>query len=339
MTGFDHPLLDFTEGRFACTEARGTTVFLSEALADFLISARTAGLTPVVISRPDAWWTFAARYHLDLYQGLSIVRDGDDFIDPQRGVRSRSVTALIDETDVSDVSAPVHQAELLQAVFSVSVHHSATEGLRLGEIVQTVGQELAGCLPAAWGAHEPATLAWDVDAFTEHIRAQMPEARSFVTGGGGVLQGVHRAERTRAGVLETFTGIAPIAALTASTESIAARAVRVLTAVADAHSMPAFGSITVLPGWRDGRVPVGPQRPAVPVAMLVGPRAVRALAADIADLAEQFDVSAAGRRRIPSMIAAFSDPDVPPWRQASDLARAFRPEAIDRALYPNGGDR
>lgn len=337
MTDFDHPLLDFIDGPFACTEARGLTVSFNEPLADFLLSARTAGLTPVVITRPDAWWTFAARYYLDLFGGWSLVRAGDLFVDPVGAKTANTVSELL-ETRVHAELPSQEAPELLQAVISVSVHHSASDHTILGELVDVVGRELGDSAPAAWGAHEPATLAWDLVPFTTHARSQMPDARAFITGGGGALQGVHRAERTNSGVLETFTAVMPIASLGASTETIADRATRALTAIAVAFSMPLFGSVTVIPGWRDGTVPAfGAQPPAVPLAMLIGPRAVRALGANLHELAERFDVSEAGRRRIPSLIAAFSNPDVPPWRQADDLARTFGADALARAVEASGG--
>ncbi|MDQ0648629.1 hypothetical protein QFZ53_002825 [Microbacterium natoriense] len=337
MTVFDHPLLDFVEGEYACTEARGHTVYFSEPFADFLTSVRAAGLTPVVIARHDAWWTFAARYYLDLFGGWALVRTGDLFVDPVGAKTGETVSELL-EARVHAVLPSQREPELLQAVVSVSVHHAATEQTVLGRLVDVVSGELGQAMPAAWGAHEPATLAWDTATLTAHSRAQMPEVRTFITGGGGALQGIHRVERTGGGVLETFTAVTPIAALDAPTEMVAERATHALTVIAEAFSMPLFGSVTVIPGWRDGRVPAfGTQPIAVPVAMLIGPRAVRALGVDLTVLAARFDVSLAGRQRIPSLVAGFSDPDVPPWRQADELARAFGTDAIARAVAASGG--
>lgn len=337
MTGFDHPLLDFTEGRYACVEARGLTVFLSEALADFLVSAEAAQMIPVIISRPEAWWTFAARYHVDLVRGLRIVRDGDMLVEPAAGIQAASVTALLHGQASSWTCIEAPQPEVLQAVVSVSVHHGSTDQTVLGRCVEIVGRELASCDPTAWGAHEPATLDWNTSILTRHAQFAMPESRVFISGGTGTLQGIHRAERTSAGVLETFTALTPIATLTAATQDVAERSVRTLNAISETHSMPTFGSITVVPGWRDGRIPAGPEPAAVPAAMLIGPRAVRALGVDLGQLAESFDVSVVGRRRIPSVIAAFSDPEVSPWRQAEALAHACGAESIARALQTEGG--
>ena len=334
MDEFHHPLLDARSGQFACVESRATTVFLSEALADFLRLTIEAGLVPVVITRLDAWWTFAARYYVDAVGGLRLVRTDDDVLfDPFTGAR------YSDWCEIGSLAAPRREVaesgdhELLQAVVSVSVHHPASSGTGVGGVCEVLARELGGCEIAAWGVHEPAMSKWDVGAYTEYVRAVMPEVRTFVSGGGGVFQGVSEIRRSRTGVEETVTAVAPIGFLDSPPESVAHLAAEVLIRVAGLFQMPTLGSVSVLPGWRDGRVPTGRQPLAVPAAILVGPRAVRAIGPDFDALAEKFDVVAAGKARTPSLVASFGDPRVSPWEQAKRIADVFGADALGRAVF------
>ena len=332
MTDFDHPLLDSVTGRYACVESRVSTVFLSETLADFLRSVTGAGLVPVVITRPDAWWTFAARYYLDTFGGVRLVRTDAGLLDPFTGAHYAGVTDLGQQENPKSIVDPGAGQELLQAVVSVSVHHSATADVRLGVVAEVLARELGGCEVAAWGVHEPAMLRWDGDAYTDALRVMMPEARTILTGGGGTFQAVSVVRRSRAGIEESITAVTPIGFLNSTTEKVAHQSAQALTQVAESTVMPMIGSVSVLPGWRDGRVPPGPQPLPVPAAILVGPRAVRTLGVDFEALAEQFNVAPVGRKRIPSLVASFDDPRVSPWEQARRIAEVFGNDALTRAV-------
>lgn len=335
MADFEHPLLDTVSGRFACVESRVSTVFLSETLADFLRSATAAGLVPVVITRQGAWWTFAARYYLDTLGAMRLVRTADGLTDPLTGIRYADVSELERSHAPNSLAATGGGQELVQAVASVSVHHSATSAVRLGGVAEVLAGELGGCAVAAWGVHEPAMLRWDADAYTDAVRALMPEARSILVGGGGTFQAVSVVARSQTGLVETVTAVCPIGFLNSAPDRVAQAGVRALTRIAETVSMPMLGSVSVLPGWRDGRVPNAPQPLPVPAAVLVGPRAVRALGADLDALAARFDIGVVGRRRIPSLVAGFADSSVSPWEQARRVAEAFGTDALARAV--NGG--
>jgi len=332
MSDFDHPLLDTLCGRYASVESRASTVFLSETLTDFLLAATTAGLVPVVITRPDVWWTFAARYYLEVVGAIKLVRTKNGLLDPLTGASYADLTRLGVPGGRGDPVTVGAGQELIQATVSVSVHHSATADLRLGAVAEALARELGGCELAAWGVHEPATLLWNSDSYTEAVRGMMPEARTILVGGGGVFQAVSVVSRSQSGLTETLTAVTPIGFLNCERGTIAGVATRALTQVADTVPMPMLGSVTVVPGWRDGRIPSTPQPVPVPAAILVGPRAVRALGVDFDTLANEFDVTAAGRKRIPSLIASFADPAVSPWEQARRIAETFGTDALTRAV-------
>lgn len=294
-------------------------------------------MVPLVITRPEAWLTFAARYYLDTFGGVRLVRTAERLVDPFTGEFYADEAALCQRGASRTVVSPGCGQELLQAVVSVSVHHSATAELRLGQVAHVLARQLGGCELSAWGVHEPAMLRWDADAYTDAVRGLMPEARTILVGGGGTFQCVSVVRRSRAGVQENLTAVAPIGFLNSTAERVAEQATRALTSIAETVAMPMLGSVCVQPGWRDGRVPTEPQPLAVPAAILVGPRAVRALGVDFEALAEQFEITAAGRKRLPSMIASFSDPELPPWEQARRVAESFGSEALTRAMSGGRG--
>lgn len=337
MTRFDHPLLDFIEGRYACMEARATVIYFSEPLADFLQATHTAGLMPVILARPDARWTFAARYYLEAAGAHRLVRFDDAFENIETAASGETITEACTADATRWVRDTPAAPDVLQAVVTVSAHHSAAVEVQLGSLADTIASRLAGCEVNAWGVHEPAPLAWSIARYTEYLRSQMPTIRTFLTGGGGVFQAIHSVRRTSAGVMETVTAMMPVASLGTPFEEVVPGAVQMLTEAAEQVSMPMSGSVCVMPGWRDGAFPAGPAPLPVPAAVLIGPRAVRAMGADLEALAEEHAITTAGRKRLPSVIAGFHGQGAAPWWQAHALAEAFGSEALARAAGVEGG--
>lgn len=345
MPVFSHPLLDYTQGQFACYETRASVVYLSEALTDFLVGASLSGFTPVVVSRHDAELTFALRYYLALHGGARLVRDDSrDFINPATGVRGKTapevlpvpVSAQLHAPDAG--SAPLPPAAnfpaptVLTASVALSAHYSAVDDTRVGLAADALARALTDASVLAWGAHEPATLDWNTEVFTRHARAQMPDGiRSVLQGGGGVFQAVSIVRRTRNGIEETVIAQAPFAALGTTQDELATRAASVLESTTRALSMPLLGSVTITPGWRTDHAASAPDFAAVPAAFLVGPRAVRALRSTVTALQATHHISEAGRKKLPSLIAGVGYNGVPPWQEALEIAEAFGAEAIGHA--------
>ncbi|WP_416444884.1 DUF6177 family protein [Leucobacter sp. HNU] len=337
MTQFEHPLLDFGEGPYACTESFAATIHFSEPLADFLTAAHGAGLTPVVIARADAWWSFAARFYCEAFGARRLVWVSGGFMDLDSGARGGTVSEACAGPGEPWTGEWPSEPDALQAVVMASAHHSASVEVEIGSFAEILAEGLAGCGISAWGAHEPAPLVWEKRRYTEYLRSQMPTIRTFLSGGGGVFQGVHSVSRTPTGVMEVVTATMPVAPIGTPFPQVASTATDVLSRVADSVSMPMIGSVCVMPGWRSGAYPSAPTPAIVPAAVLIGPRAVRALGVDLEALATEHRISAAGRRRLPSVIAGFDGVSGTPWQQAKSLAEAFGESAIVGAL--DGGGR
>ncbi|SDS00115.1 DUF6177 family protein [Microterricola viridarii] len=343
MADFSHPLLDYRQGPYACSETRASVVYLSEALTDFLVAASLAGLTPVIVSRHDAELTFALRYYLSLHGGARLVRDASrEFINPATGARGASAPAVLDPaTDLREAGAfsatppPLTgypAPEVLTASVALSAHFAPHDDSRVGIAADALAHGLVDSTVLAWGAHEPAALTWDVDGFTNFARAHMPDGiRAVLQGGGGAFQAVSIVRRTRIGIEETVLAQAPFAQLGTSQDELAQRAASVLESITETLSMPLVGSLTITPGWRQNYAASAPDFSAVPAAFLIGPRAVRALDANLSALQATHQISEAGRKKLPSLIAGVGRNGTPPWQEALEIAEAFGAEAIARA--------
>jgi len=75
------------------------------------------------------------------------------------------------------------------------------------------------------------------------------------------------------------------------------------------------------------------KRPEVPLAVVIGPRGVHDLEVDTDALAERHDVTVLGRKRTPSLLVRFSDPDQGLWAQLVAFAHDL---GVDRLAAAAG---
>lgn len=333
LLGFAHPLVDRVEGRFACTETRADRVVLTEGLADALVATTAAGLTPVWITRPITRMSYLARYHLTIAGGRWLVRDGGRLRDPLTGLVASSVeAALAGERIVPTAPAADDAARLLVAL---SAQSPADDETLLGDVIESLAR-LADTVPAAWGAHEPVTLAWDRRAYTAASRAWMPgPVRWMVADAAGRARVTSTVRRTRGGVEETVTGI--LLAPVAPRAQLVVAATEALTRLATEVAAPLFATVSLQTGPADLSYDSRAVSPAEPLAALVGPRATRALAPDLDLLSREFGVRTAGRPRTPSLVVGFDRPAEHPVESAAAFAQALGTEQITKLLARSEG--
>lgn len=335
LIGFSHPLVDRVEGDFACVETRADRVVLTEGMADALLATTAAGLTPVWITRPVARMSYLARYHLTIAGGRWLVRDGSLLRDPLTGLVADSVDrALAGERVLPATERPAGAP--VRFLVAVSTQAPADDRTELGDAAESLAHHLGATSLACWGAHEPATLAWDQAAYTEASKAWMPgPVRWMIADAEGRARFTTTIRRTKGGVEETTTGI--LSAPAAEGPEFAAIAVAALENLASDASAPLFGTVSVQTGPADLGYDAQPVAPAVPVAALVGPRATRALAPDLGLLSREFGARTAGRARTPSVIVGFGDGVESPLGAAARFAHALGTEQITRLLDRSGG--
>lgn len=344
---FDHPLVDYVDRRCACVESRADIVYFSEALSDLLNTVGEHRLTPVVITKPEALLTFAARYYLEAAGGVWLIRTDDGMIDRRTGTLYQEAGDLTDPAIPGAALAPAVAPApgALQLFFSLSVQHTARDETRLGDgaeaLARAVGSKLAG-----WGAHEPAVLRWSRRAYTDAARRAMPdESRFVVASESGDFQAVALVRRTSGGVEETLSGVALAGDAGTTLPQLGERVAAALTAIAESTALPLLAMVSVGPGRRDLTSDQHPVPVPVPMAALLGPRAIRNLRADPETLARQFRVSTVGRKRIPSVLVNFIDSETAPWLEAQRFAEALGVSNIEAALRATdpspsvGGDR
>jgi hypothetical protein len=78
---------------------------------------------------------------------------------------------------------------------------------------------------------------------------------------------------------------------------------------------------------------VSAKRPEAPLAVVIGARGVRDLGIDADALARRHDVTFVGRKRLPSLIVRFSQPDAGLWAQAVAFANDL---GLDRVAAAAG---
>lgn len=336
LADFAHPFVDHVDGTLACIESRVDHVVLSEGLADALVSITGAGLVPVLITRPEATLSYLARYHLAAAGGVWLLRAGrEHLVDPVSGAFASAVETLVANRG-SVIRADVASGTP-RLVVAVSTQAPADEQTVLGGVVDILSSRLAATAPACWGAHEPMTLAWDPAAYTAASRAWMPgPVRWMIADADGRARFTATVRRTAGGVEETLTGI--LLGRCSAPAELATMAVDALTALAESVSTPLFGTVAWQGGRDDLAYDATPVAPPEPLAAIVGPRAVRALAPDLDALARDFGARAVGRSRMPSLVVGFDRLRQTPRDAAVAFAEALGTDQIVRLLTRSGGE-
>jgi hypothetical protein len=335
-----HPVADEQGEDYTVYASSVRSVLLTEPLAAFLDHATAEHLRPVLLTDADARLSPFVSLAMRRAGGVWAVRDGSAVHDGLSGYRIDAFADLWRRsgTDRDRLAAFTRWTTTPHGVlmFDVFAHQRAAAGTRIGDLGAGVVRSLGGTPLDVWGLHEPLVDRWDPATLTETARRRMPvsdvmHARSADGSFCDVSVG-----RTRRGILEQVKGGVPIGAYPLATAEVVDRASTTLADVAE-RFQPTIGFVS-LAELDDGVT----QRPSakrleVPLAVVIGPRGVHDLGIDPEDLARRHDVTVLGRRRLPSLLVRFSDPDVGLWAQllafAHDLGRERIAEAtgLDRS--------
>jgi hypothetical protein len=333
LTEFAHPLVDRIEARYACVETRADRVVLTESMADALLSVGAAGLVPVWITRPNVALSYLARYHLALAGGRWLVRENASTLrDPLTGTIGDTVDRALGGEKIR--TAPRPAGEPTRLLVAVSTQAPADEDTQLGDAAMSLSAGLASTELACWGAHEPATLAWDRAAYTQASRAWMPgPVRWMIADADGKARFTTTVRRTKGGVEETTTGI--LLARDVPPADLERLAFAALSRLAEDAVSPLFGTVSVQQGPADLSYDADPFEIPTPLAAIIGPRATRALAPDLELLARDFGARAVGRARTPSIVVGFGSTAEASTTVAARFAQALGTEQITRLLARN----
>jgi hypothetical protein len=220
-------------------------------------------------------------------------------------------------------------------MFDVFAHQRAAADTRIGDLAAEVVPSLGGTAPDVWGLHEPLVDRWDTATLTETARRAMPVAGLMhARGPDGSFCDI-AVGRTRRGILEQVKGGVPVGAYPHALDGVVATASATLAHVAE-RFQPTIGFVS-LAELDDGATQApSAKRLEVPLAVVIGPRGVHDLGIDPDDLARRHDVTVLGRRRLPSLLVRFSDPDVGLWAQLLAFAHDL---GLERIAEATGLDR
>lgn len=199
-------------------------------------------------------------------------------------------------------------------MFDAYVHQRAAASTIVGQMGADMIESLGGAGPDVWGTEEPLTDPWSAARASELARRSMPVSpRMHARGPDGSFFDIG-AGRTTRGVLEHAQGGVPVGPYEGRTAELIDRGATALTMLTQRYQPTvAFASIAE---FDEGTVQgASAKRPEAPVAALIGPRAVHDLEVDVDALAKSHDVTRLGRRRTPSLLVRFSDPDQGLWAQ------------------------
>lgn len=335
-----HPVADEWTDEYAVYASSVHSVLLTQPLASFLDFAVTEQLRPVLVSAAEAAVSPFVSLAMRRAGGFWAVKDADGRVfDGLSGYRIFQFSDLWSSVDTSRerlstftrVSSRPHGVLMFEAY----AHQRAAAETVVGQLGAAMLSGLGGALPDRWGANEPLTDPWSAARVTELARRSMPVAPTVharALDGSFVDIGVGRTPR---GILERAQGGVPVGATEGRTAELIDRGASALTTLAQ-QFVPtvAFVSLAEL----DEGMTQGPsgKRPEVPLAVLIGARAVHDLDVDAAALSGRHDVTALGRKRNPSLLVRFSGPDEGLWAQLVALGRDLGAEKVAEVARLDG---
>jgi uncharacterized protein DUF6177 len=336
-----HPLADEWTDEYAVYVADTALVLLTDPLDSFLRWAADEGLRPVLMTRPDARLSPPASLAMNRAGGFWAVRTADGVFDGLTGCRVGSFPELWAGRELAGDRLPSFTAAQPrpQAIlgFDVFAHQRAVADTRVGELAGTLQRTLGGPPHDVWGLTEPLLEPFAIDRITETARRSMPTSDVLHARAADGSFCAITVGRTRRGLLEHVTGGVSIGDYPLRLAPLVESATRALTAVEASHQ-PTIGFVSLAEVWPGVVQRAGVRRPEVPLAVLIGPRAVHDLGARLNELRVRHDVLVLGRPRLPSLLVRFARTDQGSWAQLMAFAHDLGIERVQQAAGVGWGD-
>jgi hypothetical protein len=217
-----------------------------------------------------------------------------------------------------------------QCVVSATLRHRASSSTELGRAAEELAYAFTGSAPSGWGADEPAAQLWKRANLTTLVRSRMPEPTTLAVASNAALPFVAQvtASRTDLGIDEDLVAVG--LGKPHTTHDGLMRAFAELAA----DTTLAFALVHRRLGRADFTTGFGAGRASSPVAVLLGPRAVRDLGLDRLESAPLPAPQRLGPDRVPSLLWMLDPSPGNGWRQLDALARHVGP---DRVATVTGG--
>lgn len=327
-----NPVADEWTDSYVVFAASSRAVLLSEPFVRFLDYAESVRLRPILLTDSDATLSPFVTMAMLRVGGYWAVRTATGAVfNGLTGYEIRGFHELWEQPDEPRERIPglTQASSTPQGVlmFDVHAHQRAAAATMIGDLGAAMVSALGGTELDVWGLAEPLTQAWDVAQITETARRGMPESDTVLTRGPDGSFCTMQVARTPRGLLEHVKGGVPIGAYPFSLSEIVDRAGSALTRVVESFQ-PTVGFVSLAefdPGTRQG---VTAKRPEAPLAVIIGPRGVHEMKVDVEAIVRNHDAVVLGRRRVPSLLVRFSDPDHGLWEQLAHLTRNLGPAGV-----------
>ncbi|MGO1768728.1 MAG: DUF6177 family protein [Microbacterium sp.] len=347
-----NPFADARTDEYTVFESVARRLSYSAPLRNFLGAAHAEGLRPVLVTREDAQLSVPLQAAMRDTGVQWAFRGADGAL--HNATFGYRLSAFPELWEGPAPDAPTHPLyERIAAdgfvgavTFDVFATHSAAEETRIGPLAEHLLAGFGARPVDRSGREEPLVEWWNHAALTERVRREMPASEDHhVATPDGAWARIAVA-RTGSGLVERVNGMVPAGAFRDPSATAGAAALASSTALLQTmrglvdhfHPIAAMVSYGAFRQTEAGLVrQVGPAAPNQPLAMLLGPRAVRDLRVSPKAFRDRHDVTTLGPGRVPSLLVRMSGPD-PLWNQL----RAFmfdldaEREAILQGADPGG---
>lgn len=313
-----HPLADEWTDEYSLRVIEHERAVYSPPLWHFLGDCRATGVRPVLLTSPSTM--LSPQLYAAMVEGgaLWAFRDDQGVFDARSGVRIRSIPELWAGPSDLERHSPINtDSPVVPALFfDIYAGDRATADVAIGPIADHAVQTLGGGELRRFGRDEPCMTRWDYHDVTTRAQQQMPASDPILAStDSGAWVGLTVA-RTRDGLLERAHGGVPLPQLAevpreALRERVMPDVTEMMAGLVD-RFRPRIALVTAgilhhfegRYGYRAGAQPID-----APLAVLVGPRAVRDLRLDLAELQQRHDVTVLGPGRVPSVLVRMTGRD------------------------------
>lgn len=341
MVASVHPLADEWAGDYALFKVEHDRVVFSRPLRHFLAECRDSERRPVLLTGPRA--VISPQLYTAMAEGAvhwAFLDEGRVF-DARSGLRLGSIPDLWTRGDAARERHPgvVADGSAVPAVlFDVYASERATHDTVVGPLVDHLVNGMAGGRVARWGRDEPLAEVWDHGAVTREAQRRMPASDVMLAESDLGAWASLTVARTRDGLIQRVHGGVPLPTLGAvPADGLRDRVMPFVTSALSGlvdgfRPRIALISAGLLREHGDGYgFRVGAQPVDAPLAMLIGPRAVRDLRLDFRAMEEDHDVTLLGPGRVPSALVRMTGP-APLWTQLRAFASDLDEERLAAAL-------
>lgn len=340
MAASVHPLADEWTDEYSLFVIEHDFAAYSRPLRHFLSDCRASRVKPVLLTGPGV----LISPHLYTAMAESgahwAFRDHEGVFDARSGLRVGAIADLWQGTSATDRHTPidVRGVPTPTLMFDIYAGDRATDETVIGPLADHSVRSLGGDDLVRFGRDEPLTYEWDHRQLTAQVQSRMPASDPMLTSSDGGVWASLTVARTSDGLVERVRGGLPAPWLSHLPQAewrdtVLPGVTSMLEGVvADFRPRVALISSGMVhsAGDRYGFA-VGAQPMDAPLAVLIGPRAVRDLRLDFDALSQRHDVTLLGPGRVPSALVRMTGRD-PLWAQLRAFAFDLEQERLGAVL-------